>query len=891
MSFQEILQVKDDILKNNRELEEKIKSHIDIYGNKFKQDINSFSDRIQKVTDNNNNIVKTLPDINFKLSKIEQIEKFNARTEHKMASFEVRISTILEQIEKIKTKYDKIILDNLFVSGHIGGEHCQYNNLSEYLLTNINDVNLLKLEKDQLKRELKTLKNKHDNTVKQTVNLIDSSVKRCNQYTDNKQKDFQALLDTRMREFNEKIMEIRMNVCKIQMQTEDAVNNLNIGFDKMKEENKFFTKDITDKFTIMQKEFIDFKNEYKSKLNFLNKENTHLKKETHNIKENIESILRLIEYQSAKNEHDINDIRQYFNESVEEVQKKKNLLKGSNLSIINSQSPIKNKFQILSPSIRKTKKKLLNSINGCEPMKNNEIKRNRKKRNTVAYTAEVFQVQIRKHLKENMNEKMKEVSRVKSPKFLGLFTPILKNIVNYKEDDKSEKGDKSSFNRNGDNFEFNSTIKSIETEEKKSNNSKKTKKNKNNSNSNKSNNSNSKSESESESNNSSSVTVTVSITNPDKKEEENQVNIKIRRSSSKKNFTKLTLRGAKKKASKVNEALKNIHIINNSNNNKNANKKHKRRGSVGIFGSVNTMYKNNDISEILSKKFSNNKDTNKKTLQINNEIYNESNRIKSSYNEDSKTNYIKNSNNLSTQKDKNYMINNNNNQKAKIVTLFNNNNKNKFISNNIILNNQHPLNLRLGNSLTNQFNNKTLDTYSNISKNQKRNYILTPTNEDPGIGYKIISIDIPENANLPQRTNQLYSLNGKKIKQKPSIKQDYISPLDDLYKQQYKKKIKNMKNLSNSNMAVNNGNDIPKKLLPIFGRTAYAFYNKKEKEGGINLTNSVDLNKNKNTMNNFYPMSRNFNFNSIQMNNINNLFNIKTFPKIKKKFNTEKNEG
>ena len=157
MSFQEILQVKDDILKNNRELEEKIKSHIDIYGNKFKQDINSFSSRIQKVTDNNNNIVKSLPDINFKLSKIDQIEKFNSKTEHKMASFEVRISTILEQIEKIKTKYDKIILDNLFVSGHIGGEHCQYSNLSEYLLTNINDVNLLKLEKDQLKKELKTL--------------------------------------------------------------------------------------------------------------------------------------------------------------------------------------------------------------------------------------------------------------------------------------------------------------------------------------------------------------------------------------------------------------------------------------------------------------------------------------------------------------------------------------------------------------------------------------------------------------------------------------------------------------------------------------------------------------------------------------------------------------
>ena len=104
MSFQEVLQAKDDILKNNRELEEKIKSHIDVYGNKFKMDINSFSDRIQKVTDSNEKFMKTLPNINYKLSKIDQIEKFNVRTDHKLTSFEVRISAILEQIEKIKTK-------------------------------------------------------------------------------------------------------------------------------------------------------------------------------------------------------------------------------------------------------------------------------------------------------------------------------------------------------------------------------------------------------------------------------------------------------------------------------------------------------------------------------------------------------------------------------------------------------------------------------------------------------------------------------------------------------------------------------------------------------------------------------------------------------------------
>ena len=101
-----------------------------------------------------------------------------------------------------------------------------------------------------------------------------------------------------------------------------------------------------------------------------------------------------------------------------------------------------------------------------------------------------------------------------------------------------------------------------------------------------------------------------------------------------------------------------------------------------------------------------------------------------------------------------------------------------------------------------------------------------------------------------------------------------------------------MKNSSNPNINIINVNDIPKKLLPIFGRTAYAYYIKNEKDGGINLTNSVDFNKNKNTMMNFYSHSRNnINMNNIQTNNSNMPFNIKSFPKIRKNYKTEKNES
>ena len=192
------------------------------------------------IIEKNTKVLSSIPNMNFNISKINQIEKFDLRVENRLSSHDLRITTILSEIEKIKTKYDKIVLDNLYIPGHVGS-HCKFQNLSDYLLFNVNEVSLLRLETEQLKKDYKNMKNKHDNTIKQILKLIDGSVKRCNEYTDNKQKDFQLLLDTRMQEFNEKIMEIRMNVCRIQMKTEEECNNLNIGFNKILEEKKEFT--------------------------------------------------------------------------------------------------------------------------------------------------------------------------------------------------------------------------------------------------------------------------------------------------------------------------------------------------------------------------------------------------------------------------------------------------------------------------------------------------------------------------------------------------------------------------------------------------------------------------------------------------------------------------
>ena len=916
MSFQEILRVKDDILKNNRELEEKIKSHIDTYGDKFQQDINSFSKRIKKVSDSNDSFIKTLPDINFKLSKIDQIEKFNVRTDHKMSSFEVRISSLLDQIEKIKTKYDKIILDNLYVSGQIGGPHCPFANLSEYLLSNINDVNLLKLEKDQLKKDLKNIKMKNDNVIKQTVNLVDGSVKRCNEYTDNKQKDFQSLLDTKMREFNEKIMEIRMNVCKIQMQTEESVNNLNIAFDKMKEENKFFTDDLMLKFNEIKNELIQFKTEQKSKINLLNKDNTFIKKDIQNIKQNLETMIKYIEYNYNKISQQEN------NEPVDLNKNKRRNLKASYLGTVrmNINSPIKNsRLPIMSPNIRKNQKNnnmfnsINNNINNYKQKFGGEIQRTKKKRNTIAFTGQIFNEQMREKFKDKIkeSEKEKEKERRESPKFLGLLSPLLKNIVNFKFEDKDKSIDISNNSLNTkDKFDLNLINKSIKSNKNKNKNKKRNnesnssytaskKKSLNKTSTISSNNSNSGSESN---------TSSASEANKVIKEVKN-----IRCSSSRKNTRRLTLKREHKKEKelKANKILEKVNILNNNKINNEQehkhkhNKKNRRRGSLAVFKSVNNMYKNNDISDILTKKFSNqieNYSQNKKRqiLQINN--------MKNSSDEDTKNNYNINNNNISINlkdknKDKDIIINGENkykysNQKSKYLNLPSTSGGNRLI-NNYNYNDTNKkiginLNMKQFNSSNNNNNIYNIYTQENLSKNHKVNYILTPKKEKEKEkivnGCKIVSFELPENSNLPQKVNQLYSLNGKKLKNKPKIKTELTSPLEEIYKQQFKKKMKDAKNFSNTNMQINTGDDVQKKLLPIFGRTAYIFYNKQNKDGGINLTNSMEVNKNKNDFNNnFFQIGRNSYYNNLQLS-VNTPFNIKTFPKIQKKYNTEKNE-
>ena len=189
-NLSEINFFKNEIYGQIRELEKKINLKLNNTENKITTEFETFTTKVNTLMEKNKEMVLSVVDSKLKLDKISELEKFKNKVEGMVVTHDLRIKNNMDEILQMKLKYDRIITDNLYVSGFIGPT-CQFKNLSEYLLYNISEFSKVKMEKEQLKRETKDLKIKLDGLTKNMITLNNNSVQLCNQYTDNKQKEFQ----------------------------------------------------------------------------------------------------------------------------------------------------------------------------------------------------------------------------------------------------------------------------------------------------------------------------------------------------------------------------------------------------------------------------------------------------------------------------------------------------------------------------------------------------------------------------------------------------------------------------------------------------------------------------------------------------------------------------
>ena len=243
---------KEEVLTQIKELETKITAQITSKESKLNNDYIEFTDKMNLLINNNKTMVSDLVTQKLKIEKITELETFKNKVDGMLITHEVRIKNAVDEIEKIKTKYDKIISDNLYVSGFIGNS-CQFRNLSEYLSYNISEVSKMKLERDQFKRELKDQKSKIEGLMKTIIKLNDNSVKLCNKYTDNKQEEFRKLLQVTETELNQKSMQMRTQVVQFQSNNEKNTNDLKNEFNKLLEMKNEFNDLINEKYEIFDK--------------------------------------------------------------------------------------------------------------------------------------------------------------------------------------------------------------------------------------------------------------------------------------------------------------------------------------------------------------------------------------------------------------------------------------------------------------------------------------------------------------------------------------------------------------------------------------------------------------------------------------------------------------
>ena len=243
MSKEEVNLIKDEIYQKIREFENKINKELNDQKAEMNSTYNKFNEKISSILNNNREMIESVVSEKINIEKLHALENFKNKADGMLISHEIRINNHNKDINNMKTKYDKAMIDNLTVPGFIGPS-CQYKNIGEYILENRNEFSRFKYDKENLKQEIKDIKIKLDNIFKQTLSLVDNSIERCKEYTNGKILEYNKHFDTKFEEFEERSMEIRLELQQAKSDIEEKVNNLRLETGKlliMKE--KFVTID------------------------------------------------------------------------------------------------------------------------------------------------------------------------------------------------------------------------------------------------------------------------------------------------------------------------------------------------------------------------------------------------------------------------------------------------------------------------------------------------------------------------------------------------------------------------------------------------------------------------------------------------------------------------
>ena len=305
-----IQNLKEEHLQDLRELENKLVDQVNKKWCQIQDNNNSILERVTLMSDNNKEMFDSLTLQKIKIDKISDYEPFKNKIEAMVTTHEIRINSIISDVLNLRTKYDKIISDNLTVPGFIGPA-CQFKSISDFLLNRIMEISKTKNEKEQIKSDVKECKIRVEGFVKNMVNLCDNSVLRCNEYTDNKEKNMKEYIKNSLENFEKKNLDMRAGLYDKQQKMFEQLQNDMKEFDELLMMKKDINQALESKLKEYEKKFVKMNekiDEKEKEIRNLTKELKQSYKHINDMKLTIKEIL----FKETSNQMDIIKINSKF---------------------------------------------------------------------------------------------------------------------------------------------------------------------------------------------------------------------------------------------------------------------------------------------------------------------------------------------------------------------------------------------------------------------------------------------------------------------------------------------------------------------------------------------------------------------------------------------------
>ena len=302
---------KEEILKNIRIFQEDLIKKINSKMIELNTDYKKFHQNLSQLSENNKKLIESIITKNVNFEKISSLENFRNKVDSILITHEIRINNNIEEISSIKTKYDKALIDNLLVPGYVGPS-CQFKNIGEYIIHNINEISKIKSDKEVIRNSFRDLRIKTDSSMRAILNLSESSVRRCNDYTDNRISDLTKLVYAKIDFMNTKEREIKLMIKNFEEEQEKFKQN-KVDFGNELKDNILSDIDIRIN-QIINKDQEEIKNKILNQNNNLEKYIEEIfENKMKSINENITEIHNKINQIYTKKENDSSLIKNILN--------------------------------------------------------------------------------------------------------------------------------------------------------------------------------------------------------------------------------------------------------------------------------------------------------------------------------------------------------------------------------------------------------------------------------------------------------------------------------------------------------------------------------------------------------------------------------------------------